>query len=134
MHQGQCCRPRKPAGFWIGWRDWNRLSAPDNIRQALGATGRVNSLKCILTHEVILWVVLAMGLFTDLPIRQVFKHARRLRKGDIRPSLEPVLLVSGWVWPAPSLVHPDRPAFGPAHHARSVLRRIPLDGHRQHGL
>ena len=39
----------------------------------------------ILTHEVILWVVLAMGLFTDLPIRQVFKHARRLRKGEESP-------------------------------------------------
>jgi hypothetical protein len=38
-----------------------------------------------LTHEVILWVVLAMGLFTELPIRQVFKHARRLRKGEASP-------------------------------------------------
>src|SRR5262245_41363299 len=32
-----------------------------------------------------LWVVLAMGLFTDLPIRQVFKHARRLRRGEDSP-------------------------------------------------
>ena len=39
----------------------------------------------MLTHEVILWVVLAMGLLTDLPIRQVFKHARRLRKGEESP-------------------------------------------------
>ncbi len=26
-----------------------------------------------------------MGLFTELPIRQVFKHARRLRKGEKSP-------------------------------------------------
>ena len=39
----------------------------------------------MLTHEVILWVVLAMGLLTDLPIRQVFKHARRLRVGEESP-------------------------------------------------
>jgi hypothetical protein len=33
-----------------------------------------------------LWVVLAMGVLTDLPIRQVFKHARRMRLGDKTPS------------------------------------------------
>jgi hypothetical protein len=32
-----------------------------------------------------LWVVLAMGILTDLPIRQVFKHARRLRAGEDTP-------------------------------------------------
>ncbi|HEX7380200.1 MAG TPA: hypothetical protein VF278_23970 [Pirellulales bacterium] len=32
-----------------------------------------------MTHEVTLWVVLAMGLLTDLPIRPLFKHSRRLR-------------------------------------------------------
>jgi len=32
-----------------------------------------------------LWVVLAMGILTDLPIRQVFKHARRLRVGEKSP-------------------------------------------------
>src|SRR3954451_18291817 len=31
------------------------------------------------------WVVLAMGILTDLPIRQVFKHARRLRIGEETP-------------------------------------------------
>ena len=39
----------------------------------------------MLTYEVILWVVIAMGLLTDLPIRQVFKHARRLRAGEESP-------------------------------------------------
>jgi len=32
-----------------------------------------------------MWVLLAMGLLTDLPIRQVFKHARRLRVGETSP-------------------------------------------------
>ena len=86
MHQGRCSLPADDAG-----RVLDRLAGleqvirPENIRQALDATGRVNSRKCMLTHEVILWVVLAMGLFTDLPIRQVFKHARRLRKGEESP-------------------------------------------------
>jgi Insertion element 4 transposase N-terminal/Transposase DDE domain len=86
MHQGRCSLPADGAG-----RVLDRLAAleqiicPEHIQQALDVTGRGNSRKCTLTHEVILWVVLAMGLFTDLPIRQVFKHARRLRKGEESP-------------------------------------------------
>ncbi len=62
-----------------------QVICPHDIGQALAATGRVNSRSCTLTHEVTLWVVLAMGLLTDLPIRQVFKHARRLRVGEASP-------------------------------------------------
>lgn len=86
MHQGRCTVPVDDAG-----RILDRLAGleqiihPTHINQALDATGRVNSRKCTLTHNVTLWVVLAMGLFTDLPIRQVFKHARRLRKGEKSP-------------------------------------------------
>jgi hypothetical protein len=40
----------------------------------------------MLTHEVMLWVVVAMGLLTHLPIRQVFKHARRLRPQEKTPA------------------------------------------------
>jgi hypothetical protein len=58
---------------------------PHHISQALMATNRVNAHQCKLTHEVMLWVVLAMGLFTNLPIRQVFKHARRLRREEKSP-------------------------------------------------
>jgi hypothetical protein len=58
---------------------------PEDIRQALAATGRVNARRCTLTHEVTLWVVLAMGVFTDVPIRQVFKLSRRLRAGEPSP-------------------------------------------------
>ena len=62
-----------------------KVIAPELVRQVLQATGRMNGRACMLTHEVMLWVVLAMGLLTDLPIRQVFKHARRLRLGEKSP-------------------------------------------------
>jgi Insertion element 4 transposase N-terminal/Transposase DDE domain len=86
MHGGQCTLPTDQTG-----RVLDRLAGleqvipPDAVRQALQATGRVNRRKCTLTHEVVLWVVLAMGILTELPIRQVFKHARRLRVGEPSP-------------------------------------------------
>ena len=86
MPRGQCILPADDAG-----RILDRLAGleqvirPDDIRQALTTTGRVTSRRCTLTYEVTLWVVLAMGLLTDLPIRQVFKHARRLRVGETSP-------------------------------------------------
>lgn len=86
MPRGQCTLPADDAG-----RVLDRLAGleqvirPEDIQQALTATGRVNSRDCTLTHEVVLWVVLAMGLLTDLPIRQVFKHARRCRAGEKSP-------------------------------------------------
>lgn len=58
---------------------------PERIRQALAMTGRVNERSCRLTHEVMLWVVIAIGLFTDAPIRQVFKACRRGREGEATP-------------------------------------------------
>jgi hypothetical protein len=63
-----------------------KVISPDLLRQALQATDRVNGRACELTHEVMLWVVLAMGLLTHLPIRQVFRHARRLRPGEKCPA------------------------------------------------
>ena len=58
---------------------------PEAIQQALRDTGTVDSRRCPLTHQLMLWVVLAMGLFTDVPIRQVFKRARRLRPEEQAP-------------------------------------------------
>src|SRR3954454_11667543 len=86
MPRGHCTLPADDTG-----RILDRLAGleqvirPEDVRQALTATGRVDTRACVLTHEVILWVVLAMGLLTDLPIRQVFKHARRLRAGEQSP-------------------------------------------------
>jgi len=86
MHQGRCTVPVDEAGRILDrLAGLERIIHPEQIHQALDATGRVNSRKCALTHDVILWVVIAMGLFTDLPIRQVFKQARRLRVGEESP-------------------------------------------------
>lgn len=63
-----------------------KVISPDVVREVLQATERINGRACGLTHEVMMWVVLAMGLFTHLPIRQVFRHARRLRAGEKCPA------------------------------------------------
>ena len=59
---------------------------PELVTQALASAGKQSTRKCTLTNEVMIWVVLAMGLFTEMPIRQVFKAARRLRKGEESPA------------------------------------------------
>lgn len=84
--QGCCVLPADETG-----RVLDRLTAlekvisPTDIRQALAETDRVNSRACKLTHEVMMWIVLAMGIFTNLPIRQVFKQARRMRASADTP-------------------------------------------------
>jgi hypothetical protein len=86
MQQGRCVLPTDETG-----RILDRLIAlekvisPTDIRQALLETNRVNPRACKLTHEVMMWVVLAMGIFTNLPIRQVFKQSRRLRDAADSP-------------------------------------------------
>jgi hypothetical protein len=63
-----------------------KVIPPEVIEQALLATGRERQRACRLSHRTMLWVVLAMGVLTHLPIRQVFKHARRLRPGERTPA------------------------------------------------
>jgi hypothetical protein len=58
---------------------------PGDVLQVLAATGCLDSRRCTLTFEVTCWLVLAMGILTDLPIRQVFKAARRLVPDDWVP-------------------------------------------------
>ena len=86
LQQGRCVLPADESG-----RVLDRLAAlekvisPKDIRQALVDTGHVNLRACKLPHEVMMWVVLAMGIFTRLPIRQVFKQARRFRVAEDTP-------------------------------------------------
>jgi hypothetical protein len=86
MPQGQCILPADEAGRVLDRiAGLEQVIRPEDIRQALQATGRVNSRRCLLTHEVVIWLVLAMGLFTDVPIRQVVKLSRRFRVGERSP-------------------------------------------------
>ena len=86
MPRGQCTLPTDDTGRILDrLAGLEQIIPPAAVRQALELTGRINQRACKLTHEVICWVVLAMGLLTELPIRQVFKHARRLRLGELTP-------------------------------------------------
>jgi hypothetical protein len=86
MHQELCLLPTDEAG-----RVLDRLLlleqviGPDHVRQVLEDTQCFDSRRCRLTREVIFWVVLAMGILTELPIRQIFKACRRLRPGEPTP-------------------------------------------------
>jgi len=78
--QGRCVLPADETGRVLDrLAILEKIIRPTDIRQVLKDTGRVNMRACKLPHEIMLWIVLAMGIFTKLPIRQVFKHARRLR-------------------------------------------------------
>jgi hypothetical protein len=64
----------------------SKVIPPEVMEQALLQCGLDKQKTCRLSHRVMLWIVLAMGLLTHLSIRQVFKHARRMRPGDKTPS------------------------------------------------
>ena len=84
--QGCCTLPVQESGRILDrLAGLEKIITPEAIRQALSASGCVQRRACKLTHEVMLWVVLAMGLLTHLPIRQVFKHARRMRADEETP-------------------------------------------------
>ena len=62
-----------------------KMISPELINDVLHACGKKNN-QCTLTHEVMMWVVLAMGLFTHLPIRQVFRQTRCKRENEPTPA------------------------------------------------
>ena len=64
----------------------SKVVPPEVMEQALSETGMSGQRSCKLSHRVMLWIVLAMGLLTHLPIRQVFKHSRRMRPNEKTPS------------------------------------------------
>jgi len=63
-----------------------QIIPPEVVEQALSESGRAEQRACPLSHRTMLWVVLAMGLLTHLPIRQVYKHARRMLGGQKTPA------------------------------------------------
>jgi hypothetical protein len=55
MHQGRCSFPVDEAGRILDRLvGLEQIIRPPLIRQALDATGRVNSRKCTLTHDIVL--------------------------------------------------------------------------------
>ena len=85
--QGCCVEPTQDAGTILDRLEGlSKVIPAELLEQALLETGRGQQKACRLSHRVMLWIVLAMGVLTHLPIRQVFKHARRLRPGEKTPS------------------------------------------------
>jgi hypothetical protein len=62
-----------------------QVIGPAMVEQALRDTACFDSRACKLTREVTFWVILAAGILTTMPIRQVFKFARTLRFGESTP-------------------------------------------------
>ena len=62
-----------------------QVIGPEIVEQALLDTACFDSRACKLTRRVTFWVILAAGLLTSMPIRQVFKFARTLRFGEPTP-------------------------------------------------
>ncbi len=86
MRQG-CCKlsPDETGRILDRLAGLEKIIKSEAVRQVLSETGRINQRSCTLTHEVMMWVVLSMGLFTNLPIRQVFKQTRFGRAGEETP-------------------------------------------------
>jgi Insertion element 4 transposase N-terminal len=84
--QGSCQEPRLDASYILDRLDGlSKVIGAEVIDQALLASGRSRQKACKLSHRVMLWTVLGMGVLTHLPIRQVFKHARRMHAGEKTP-------------------------------------------------
>ena len=84
--QGSCLNPTPDALAVVDrLAGLSKVISPAVIEQALLDTGRAEQRACRLSHRVMLWVVLAMGVLTDLPIRQVFKERGACGRGTKHP-------------------------------------------------
>jgi hypothetical protein len=71
------------------------------VLQVLHDTGCLDARRCTLTFEVTCWLVLAMGILTEMPLRQVFKAARRLMPADWDPDRSALCKARQRLGPAP---------------------------------
>jgi hypothetical protein len=62
------------------------IISAEAVEQAVLDAGLVAKRSCPLTPCVLLWMVIAMGLFTDKPLRQVFKACRRFQQPAETPT------------------------------------------------
>ena len=65
---------------------WESCISPELIEQVVRESGRVSGRKCRLNASFTLWLVLAMGLLTDVPIRGVYRRSRCFREGERIPT------------------------------------------------
>jgi hypothetical protein len=63
-----------------------QLISPALVQEVLHATARRNPRACRLSHEVTTWLLLAMGLLTDVPLRSVYQQSRRWQPADPIPT------------------------------------------------
>jgi hypothetical protein len=64
--------------------------SPNEVLQVLEQTRCIDARRCTLSFEVTCWIVLAMGILTDMPIRAVFRACtslHRIAKVPARSSL-----------------------------------------------
>jgi hypothetical protein len=87
MRQHGCCIERESETVILDrLAGLSKVISPEVIEQALSESNRAGQRRCQLSHRTMLWVVLAMGLLTHLPLRQVFKYARRMMLGEKTPA------------------------------------------------
>ena len=110
-----------------------KIIAPELVERALADTGKQTKRVCTLSNEVMIRVVLAMGLFTDLPIRLVFKACRRLRHGEFSPTRSSLCMARQRLGSEPlvalhrSVVRPLATPQTPGAFYRG-MRKVAIDG------
>lgn len=65
---------------------FEKIITPELVELALLNPDKQVKRDCLINDRVLLWIVLAMGLFIDLPILHVFKACRRLSYGEDTPA------------------------------------------------
>ena len=64
----------------------SHVISQEDIEQSLAEAGVIQRRKCPLSGSVLMWIVLAMGVFTDVPIREVFRLSQFYVRGKKLPS------------------------------------------------
>ena len=135
MRQGCCTLPVGETG-----RVLDRLLLLEKVigredLQALQDTHCFDSRACRLTREVTFWVVLAMGILTELPIRQVLE-ARRLCPGEKTPHRSSLCVARKRLGLAPvrRLYELTARLLSRPEDSGSVLQGLAVDAHRWLGL
>lgn len=132
MNEQGCSRLEADADGWIldRLRGLEKVISQEMIDEALRASGKGSKHQCTLTSEVMMWVVLAMGLFTEMPIRQVFRHSRRLRENERTPARSSLCMARQRLGAQPlRIVSPSGSSVGDGVDAGRVLQRDAIGRH-----